>query len=171
MPKGCKCPLCGKVNQKEDTIKIGARYYCVDCGEQVKAEKEEKKDAWSKLFDYICKINNIDKPTGMMFKQLKDFRNEPYNYTDEGMLATLQYYYDVLESAVKEGVGLGIIPYYYERTKSYYEDVYRVEDSLENEKEIEQKVISIDSNLLHNTKGREALEFTSVDWGEDIDNQ
>lgn len=168
MARKVKCPICGTLNEKEDTIEISKRYYCKKCGEKHLEERESKKSDWDLLFNYICKIYNIDKPNGMMFKQLKEYRSEPYNYTDGGMYATLRYIYEIEEVEVKDGTGLGLIPYYYEKTRRYYEDLQRVEDSLENYKEIDNKIVNIDSSLMKK-KEINLLTFSEEDWSEDIE--
>jgi len=107
------------MNEKENTEIIDNRYYCIECAENRKKEKERNKNGWEELFEYICELYNIDTLTGMMFKQIKDFR-ENYNYKNKGMYLTLKYYYETLENEIKEDTGLGIIPYYYERAKQYF---------------------------------------------------
>ena len=134
-----KCPMCGKLNDKQDTIKISNRYYCKECAE---LKQDKQNTDWDLLFQYICSIYNIDKPTGMMFKQLGDYRRD-YGYTDYGMYCTLKYYYETLENEVLEGSGLGIIPYYYEKTKQYYKAKADIEDSAEDFVYKEPKKINI----------------------------
>lgn len=166
MPRQVKCPICGTLNDKENTIEISKRYYCKECGENYLAEREAKKNDWDRLFEYICKIYNIDKPTGMMFKQLKEFREEPYNYKDSGMFATLRYIYEIEEIPLKEGVGLGLIPYYYDKTRKYYEDLQRIENSLENYRELKDKTVKIDSKLMNKNQIK-LLKFNEDDWSDD----
>lgn len=159
-----KCPTCGALNEKENTTELSGRYYCVECAKKKIEERENKKTDWDLLFNYICEIYNIDKPTGMMFRQLKEYRGEPYNYTDGGMYATLKYIYEIEEKEIKDGAGLGLIPYYYEKTKNHYLDMQRIEDSLENYKPENQKVINISS--LNQKKEIKQLEFSNEDWEE-----
>lgn len=168
------CPRCNKKNNKEDTVQIGRRYYCIECAKLTKQEKEQKaegRESWNLLFDYICELYNIKKPTGMMFRQLKEFRSNPYNFTDEGMYLTLKYYYDTLDNNVIEGTGLGIIPYYYDKAKEHWETIGKVEDSVENYKEVENKSITINPNsqreLLRKLKTNKEISLDDIDWSED----
>ena len=104
-----------------------------------------------------------------MFKQLKDYRNEPYHYTDSGMYATLIYYYDTLGNKLLEGVGLGIIPYYYDKAKQHYESMSKVEDSLEEYKESKEQNIAIDlterGKLIKSLQ--KPLDYEDIDWSEE----
>lgn len=168
MARQVKCPKCNKLNNKEDTETINNRYYCKTCAEEVQAEKDTNKSDWDLLFDYICKIYNISKPSGMMFKQLKEFRNEPYNYTNSGMYATLRYYHETLGNDVLEGAGLGIIPYYYEKTKQHYLNISKVEESLEVYQPSEDKHVKVDLSYRNKLikAQQKVLNYDDIDWSE-----
>lgn len=127
-----KCPTCGTMNEKTDTEKVGSRYYCKSCGENKSEEVNANKDGWDELFEYICKLYDIKKPTGAMFKQLGEFRNEPYKYSNTGMYLTLKYFHDVLDNPVLEGSGIGIIPYMYEQAKQHFIEIMNVDEYMEN---------------------------------------
>lgn len=171
MARKVKCPSCSKMNEKEDTMKYNNRYYCKQCYEELKAEKDSNKEDWNLLFEYICKLYNIKKPTGLMFKQLGDYRKEPYNFTNGGMYATLVYYYDTLGNTVLEGTGLGIIPYYYDKAKKHYIEMQEVEDSLDNYSEPINKKIEVDLTKRNKlTKlDTKSLSYDDIDWSEDIE--
>lgn len=168
-----KCPKCNKMNNKEDTVSKNNRYYCKECIEELKAEKESKKSDWDILFDCICRIYGVSRPNGFMFKQLKQYREDPYNYTDSGMYATLVYYYETLGNPVLEGTGLGIIPYYYDKVKQHYENMFKVEDSLENYKEDESYNIKINlterNELMKSLQ--KTLDYNDIDWSEEDDSE
>jgi len=123
-----KCPVCGKLNNKEDTETYKKRYYCPDCLVKKKNENKKNTDGWDDLFEYI-KLLYGHPPTPMMFKQLSDFRKEPYNCTNTGMLLTLKYFYETMENKVIEGTGLGIIPWAYDKAKLDYIKKKKVNDT------------------------------------------
>ena len=104
-----------------------------------------------------------------MFKQLKQYRSEPYNYTDGGMYATLIYYYETLGNKVLEGTGLGIIPYYYDKARQHYSNMAKVEDSLDEYSEAQKQTIKIDltqrNNLIKSLQ--KPLDYNDIDWGEE----
>ena len=75
MSRKVKCPSCNTLNEKENTKELDNKYYCIECAEERIKEKSKHSDGWNELYDYICEIYNIDKLTGLMFKQIKDFRD------------------------------------------------------------------------------------------------
>ncbi|MCD3194898.1 hypothetical protein G8S49_05575 [Clostridium botulinum C] len=169
MAKQVKCPICNKMNDKANTEQIGQRYYCKRCADKKREQTKRNTDGWDTLFEYICKLYNIQTLTVMMFKQIKDFRKEPYNFTNIGMYLTLKYYYETLNHEVKEDVGLGIIPYYYDRAEKQYMDIVRLEDYM-NEFELteQESVVTIDKNKMHKEIiKRKKLQYKNINWEEE----
>ena len=129
--KQLKCFVCKELFDKDILIVKSGKRYCEVCLKIKEEESLAYKDDWDLLFEYICELYNIKVPTGMMFQQLKTYRNE-YGYTNIGMYYTLQYYYNVLDNKVLEDTGLGIIPYYYDKAKKHYNKVYNLQDIVED---------------------------------------
>lgn len=164
MARKVKCPTCKTLNDKENTEKLDNRYYCLECAEKRKVEKNRNIDDWDELFEYICDLYDIDVLTGMMFKQIKDFRTD-YNYTNKGMYLTLKYYYEILDNEVKDNTGLGIIPYYYDRAKQHYIDILEVKKHLKNFEIDEQtNIVKIKNIDIKEIKKRKQLPLDNIDW-------
>lgn len=163
MSKKVKCPICGNYNEKEDAISHNRRYYCKPCFENRPARDEY----WDKLFKYICFIFNIDKPTGLIFQQIKNYKSEPYNFTDKGIYLTLRYCVEILEKDFQSyGKGIGIVPYYYEATKNHYMAISNLEDKMEvAEVETIPKIIKVNKIDIP-FKNRKDIEY-DIDWSED----
>lgn len=142
-----KCVMCKESFLKEELTIKSQKKYCKNCLQIKEEESIAYKNDWSLLFEYICKLYNIEKPTGMMFLQMKNYRQE-YEYTNIGMYYTLKYYYDVLENNVLEDAGLGIIPYYYDKAKKHYNKIFNIEDIVE-ELEIDEKEIKIKTKTIN----------------------
>ena len=122
-----KCPVCGKMNDKEDTVIKNKRYYCPACLEQ----QQKEADAYKNLIEYVCGLFNIAAPTFLMTAQIKRFKEE-YGYTYQGMKATLEYFFEIEDGhSVEDSEGLGIIPYTYDKCKEFYAEKKRVKKSLE----------------------------------------
>ena len=138
-PKKLKCTICEESFLKEETIIKSQKRYCKTCLEIKEEESALYKNDWDLLFEYICKLYNIDKPTGMMFQQMKNYRAD-YEYTNIGMYYTLQYYYKILENEVLEDTGLGIIPYFYDKAKNHYNRMFNLQDIAEEFKGEEKSV-------------------------------
>ncbi|WP_291567111.1 MULTISPECIES: hypothetical protein [unclassified Clostridium] len=168
MASKVKCPTCKKTNNKEDTVKHGNRYYCKECYENI----SKRDEYWDDLFTYITEIFNIDKPTPLMFKQIKDYKKEPYNFTDKGIYLTLKYCKEILNKNFEDyNSGIGIVPYYYERTLQHYINIDNIEESLENF-HVNEDVKIINVKLKNNPfKKKETLSY-DIDWSEDdFDNE
>lgn len=162
--------MCGTMNEKENTLLIGGRYYCKSCAEEKNKQKEKNISDWDELFNYIHELYGEGYPNGMMFKQLKDYREDPYNYTNKGIFLTLKYYYDLLDNEVIEGTGLGIIPYYYDKAKYHFIEIMNVERHMENFELMEETrgiVIQPPKDSV-DLKSKRVLSFDNIEW-EDVD--
>lgn len=172
MGRKYKCPICNKQDDESLMVKIGNRRYhkgtCEIVFQEEQESKEVNRNSWGKLFNYICELYGIDKPTGMMFKQLETFRKS-YDYTDEGMYLTLKYYYETLNNEVLEGTGLGIIPYCYEEAKKHNLQIWDIETNLESYvHEEKNNVIKVKSfNTPYKERERAIINLGSIVWDED----
>jgi hypothetical protein len=166
MSRKVKCPLCNALNDKENTQELDGRYYCIECAKIREAEKTKHTDGWNELYDYICELYNIPKLTGMMFKQIKDFRDN-YGYKNKGMYLTLKYYYEVLENEIKEDTGLGIIVYYYEKAQKHWFEVREIQKHLENfEVNEELNIVKVKNINIKDLKSIKQLSLDNVNWEE-----
>lgn len=128
MARKVKCPECGTFNDKENTVCHNSRYYCKVCYENKIRESQDYKE----LIAYICELHQIDAPTGLMLKQIKDFK-EQFNYTYRGIKSTLHYFYEILQgNDVGNSIGIGIVPFVYEEAKKFYIDKKAVKESMSN---------------------------------------
>lgn len=158
-----KCSCCQQKFDREEITKISNKNYCPKCLKEHEQKIKFNRSDFNILFDYICQIYGLDKPTGLMFKQMKEYRGEGYEYTDIGMYYTLKYYFDVLENQVLEGSGLGIIPYYYDKARQHYNKVYDLTD-LSEAYELTNKVKVINTiNKKHKEEKKQPLPLV-IDW-------
>ena len=161
-----KCPTCGKQNWKADTVEHSKRYYCKPCY-ALKTQPKARTD-WDDLFDMICFLYK-QKPTAMMYKQLKDYR-EKHKFTDAGMTYTLRYMYQVLNLNVKEDSGLGLILYYYDEAKRYYGELFRLKKVASvfelNEQE---KVVVVKNQKEEITQKK--FDYDSISWEEEEEDE
>ena len=131
MAKMVKCPVCNKRFDREKIgcKKKGNRYYHLECFQKHKQKIIDKKKQNNKqltqeqldrkqLIDYIVKLYGKDNINQLIFKQIKDFR-EQENYSYLGMKTTLEYFHEILENPVV-AEGIGIIPYVYDEAKSWH---------------------------------------------------
>lgn len=161
-----KCPSCGQSNWKSDTVEHGKRYYCKPCYEKKKQPKP--RTDWDDLYDMITYLYK-QKPTAMMYKQLKDYR-EKHKFTDVGMTYTLRYMYQVLNLNVKEDAGLGLILYYYDEAKRYYGELFRLKEVAKGFERNEQEKVVVIKNQ-ETDFVRKTFDYDSINWEEDEDEQ
>ena len=123
------CPKCKeKVNPLDvDAIDTDITTYHRACYESIQRQKKNREE----LLNYISLKYNVEFPTGFMLKQITDFHNKR-GYSYKAMLVTLQYMFDVEKVATKEGVGLGLIPFYFEKAKSYHQKIRKAGNSAQN---------------------------------------
>jgi len=143
--KKLKCFTCKELFPKDELTVKSQKKYCPTCLEIKEEESAKNKTDWDLLFEYICKLYNIDKPTGMMFVQMKNYRAD-YDYTNIGMYCTLKYYYEVLDNTVLEDSGLGIMPYFYDKAKKYNNKMYNLQDIIEDF-ESDEKAVQIKTKI------------------------
>ncbi|AYC51950.1 hypothetical protein EI976_05315 [Bacillus licheniformis] len=134
MARRVKCPYCETYLDKDDAIPYKKRYYHQNCFDTWKMEAVHRKE----LIKYICELYKIDAPTGMMLKQIKEFQEE-YKYKLKGIELALRYFHETLGNPVREGDGLGIVPFIYEEAKADYLQKKAIEESVEEAKKHKQK--------------------------------
>lgn len=137
--KQVKCPMCNKLNDKEDTVKLNNRYYCPDCAEERKKEIQINSDGWDGLYEYLKEL--YGKVDGKMISLIAKYRKEPYNYTNEGMRLTLYYYHVLLDNPITDET-TGLIPYYYEKAKQEY-IINRDISNFNSEHPFQEKIVKI----------------------------
>lgn len=142
MAKKVKCPYCESYLEKEEAVSYKKRYYHEDCFNEWEQQKEHRKA----LIEYICELHNLEAPTGMMVKQIKDFQDD-YSYKLKGIELALRYFYETLDNRVREGDGIGIVPYVYEEAKRHYLKKKNIEKSAEEyaNKTHETRVVTVSS--------------------------
>lgn len=121
------CPDCGvDITDKSVAKKVSGRWVCPDC--QVKREKEQADR--QELYSLVADLFQIEFPTGMMMKQIKDMK-EDLNYTYKGMTLSLIYWTETRGENMSNARGVGIIPYIYEDAKDFYIKKMKVKKSIE----------------------------------------
>jgi hypothetical protein len=122
-----KCLYCGVTFDcaKEPFEKPrGNRYahkLCYD--KHMNSMSQEERD-YEALVEYIKELLGSD-INPRVWKQLKEYRTDPYNYTYSGILKTLQWWYDIKGNDVERANGaIGIVPYVYKDACNYYYALY-----------------------------------------------
>lgn len=111
------CPMCPEKVRKGEAVQYKKRYHHEACYKQRKLNEGDE-DKRVDLIDYIMKLYGLKAPTGVMLKQIKEFK-ENNNYTYAGMRLTLWYFHEIKGNPVK-ALGVGIIPYVYNEARDYF---------------------------------------------------
>jgi len=170
--KEYKCSRCGQKVKESERVLLGKKSYHAECldlhNEEVAKKKEERDNSdWGELYRYICELYGKP-PTGMMYKQIGEYRKPPYNYTDKGIYLTLKYFHETLGNPVLEGSGIGIVAYTYEDAKTNFVknlDISQHNNELQWEEEC--NYVKVDS---HNRQRRirpRFINFNDIDEDED----
>ena len=86
-------------------------------------EEYKKKKAY---YDYLRSLIG-DENMGAKVYAYSERMIEKHNFTFESMHNTLVYLHEILEREIV-GDGVGIIPYYHDEAKKYYEELQRIEE-------------------------------------------
>lgn len=153
--KSVKCARCKKTVLKDEAIHEKKKYYHVECFQLVQDYKN--------LISYICELHKLEAPTGMILKQIKEFQEE-YGYKLKGMELALRYFHETLGNPVREGDGIGIIPYVYEEAKKHYIIKKRVEESVKEymSSDKQPKIVEINSPKFTYTKKSRMIDISSL---------
>lgn len=99
--------------------------YCKKCYDFKVKEREQ----YNVLIKTICECFNIEKPTGLILKQIKDYKDK-FNYIYSGMTYCLWYLKEILNSSFDVKYGIAIIKYQYENAKHYFESQQKINESV-----------------------------------------
>lgn len=157
------CPECKDKLHKEDGVYEKPHYYHTGCYAKKLIRRE--------LFDYICRLMNLKSPGPIIYAQRKKYINE-YGYTDEGILNTLKYIYEVKHMSVqKADERIGLVPYYYDKAQLYF--AQKEKEKVEIMNSMSAAVTnSINETLVINTKTdikRKPVLINPMDWWEEED--
>jgi hypothetical protein len=147
MARTSKCKKCEKKIVKEEKYIVSGKGYCEDCYEDILIEKESYKN----LISIVCEYFNIEKPTGLILKQIKQYRDE-FNYSTSGITYTLWYIKEIEGKSFNEvKYGIALVKYYYEKAKQYFEQQERISRSVDNF-EIKTREVKLNINKVYDKK-------------------
>ena len=110
---------CEEKHKQSVMQKISGANHCPSCYAVKKKEEADRQ----KLYQSIIHYFNINFPNGQMLKQIKQFRNEPYNYTYNNIMLTICYCMDVKNLQRSMQYGIAFVPHYHEEMIEYYKNL------------------------------------------------
>ena len=135
------CKGCGKKLQSGEKHTYNSKTYCEQCFEGIEKEAIAYKD----LVRFICENYNITQPTGFMFKQIKELKNN-FGYSYAAMTYTLWYCKEILNKSLLEKYGVSLIKYHYDDAKDYYLQQERMKEQADKLSNVEIKTKVVKKN-------------------------
>ncbi len=146
----CKC--CGKKLQSEEKYIHVSKTYCEECYKRVKRESTEYKE----LVEFICNNYDLDKPTGFILKQIKEFKSD-YGYSYAAMTYTLWYCKEILNKSLIEKYGISLVKYYYDEAKNYYLQQEKLKEQIKKLSNIKPKTKVVKQKSVNSNKKSASL--------------
>lgn len=109
------CKGCEKKITKEEKFVHSSKPYCKFCYDIKMKESED----YNSLLDTLKVCFEIDIPTGLMLKQIKDYKDQ-FKYVYSGMNYCLWYLKEIKQFKFEKKFGIAIIKYEYENAKAYF---------------------------------------------------
>lgn len=158
MAKLSSCKDCGKELQSDEKHIHCSKSYCEICYDKIMKESDEYK----RLIKYICENYSIQAPTGLILKQIKEYKTE-YAYTYGGITYTLWYIKEILNKEFIVMYGISLVKFCYEDAKNYYIHQEEIKKSMElnSKAEIKTRVVKV-NNVDKNTKNNSLIDIGSL---------
>jgi len=139
-----KCKGCEKTISKEEKYVYSNKSYCKECYDKIQIGKQE----YDLLLKTICQYFNLDQPTGLIFKQIKEYK-EQLGYTYGGITYCLWYIKAIEGKSFSElKYGIALVKYNYEKAKKYFEQQQKIASSVQsNIEQGEEAVNEVKVNL------------------------
>lgn len=155
MGRLAKCKGCGKSLKPEEKHMHNSKAYCEECYKPLERSSNEYK----KLIDFVCANYNLDRPTGLMLKQIKEMKND-YKYSYAAMTYTLWYCNEILNKEFIQKYGVAMIRQYYDEAKGYYDQQEKLKEQMKKLKDLE-----IEIKVVRKTSNQKNSNSTLIDLG------
>jgi len=159
-----KCKSCELEISKEEKFIHSGKSYCKECYDKIITSTQD----YNLLIKTICEYLNIEKPTGLIMKQIKEYKDQ-LGYTYGGMTYCL-WFIKAIEcksfSEIKYGIAL--VKYNYEKSKSYFLQQGKITNSVQNASQ-EGAVNEVKVNLDKVYAKKDSFLFNIGDLIEEVD--
>ncbi|MEG0898326.1 MAG: hypothetical protein RSF40_01270 [Oscillospiraceae bacterium] len=155
------CKKCGRTSlQPSEKSTMSGKTYCNACYEILRIDA----DAYKALIDDICKTFNIDVPTGLILKQIKEYKTE-LHYSYAAMRYTLWYIREISRISLDVKFGIVMIKYTYDEAKQHYEQQERISNSV-TDVELKTKIVTKKKSVSANNYNS-LIDITKLVEGDD----
>lgn len=104
--------------------------HCPTCYAAKVKETEDRE----KLYGLIKEIFNLNFPSGLMLRQIKQYKDER-NYSYKNIMFTIDYITHQKKIKLQTQYGIALVPHYYDEMISYYKDLKRRRENTVIEKQ------------------------------------
>lgn len=124
---------CNEKHPKENLIKLNlnknssnpGQNYCKSCYEKKIKDHNDRED----LYKYLQESFNLNFPTGLMLRQIKDFRNNR-GYSYKNIRFTLNYVFNIKKTHKPvTKFGIAIVPYFHDEMIEYFKRLKEKRDN------------------------------------------
>ena len=134
------CKFCGElIEDKSTATKKGNYWWHNSCLKEKEKQKNENKSDRQLLLDYINELYAGQTPK-YVYIQIEEFKKN-YGMKYSGMLLTLKNCFETLEIPFDNEKGIGIIPYYYDRTSKEWLKQKEIDKAIEEFEFKEEEVV------------------------------
>ncbi|PEN61657.1 hypothetical protein [Bacillus wiedmannii] len=118
---------CGEKYPQSELTKYKNANHCLPCYQAKVKEVEDRE----KLYELIKKTFNLNFPTGLMLKQVKQFREER-QYTYKNIAFTIDYIVRIKKMKLHMQYGIALVPHFYDEMIAYYKDLKRRREQMKD---------------------------------------
>jgi hypothetical protein len=111
---------CGNKYPQSEMLKFQNKNHCPSCYEAKVKEVQDREN----LYNLLKQVFNISFPTGLMLRQIKQFREER-NYTYKNIMFTVDYIVRIKKVKLQLQYGIALVPHYYDEMIEYYKELKR----------------------------------------------
>lgn len=160
-----KCKGCGKDLLPEERFKYKSKNYCKSCYNKFSIQENEYKV----LIDCVCNYFEIDKPSGLILKQIKDYKKS-FGYKYAAMTYTLWYCKEIVSMEFKEKYGVYMVKNYYDEAAEFYDHQEKLKIKIQNlSNEDMNKTKIVNKSAMDSSKVNCSLvDFKSLLGGEEL---
>lgn len=138
------CKNCGRKLQPEEKYIHASKTYCEECYQKILREGNEYKQ----LIEFICLNYEIERPTGLILKQIKDMKTD-FGWSYAAMVYTLWYYKEILGKQLNEKYGVALVKHFYEEASNYYSQQEQIKNQMKKLKDVEPKTKVVRQNNIN----------------------
>lgn len=157
-PRLVKCyGYCGQKYPSDQMIKYKNANHCPECyGRKVKETEDREK-----LYNMLKEVFSINFPTGLMLRQIKQYREER-NYSYRNIAFTIDYIINVKKQKLQMQYGIALVPHYYDEMIAYYKKLKEKREQTIVEEQQTIKVTIKPFNFANDYKERKLINMENL---------